>query len=79
MPGIERVEVMVMIRRLFWLSHLEWLDDTSLLRCLLVCCQVERKCSVGGHKMRGCDVIMRELKNCYLIPDWHDVVCERAV
>ena len=69
--GIERVDVMVMRRRLCWLGHLEHLDGTRLPKCLLVCCPLGSKLSVGGQKMRWYDVIMRELKKCNLVSDTH--------
>ena len=56
--GMERVEVMVMRRRLRWLGHLERLDDTRLPKCLLVCRPQAGKRSVGGQKRRWNDVIL---------------------
>ena len=70
---------MVMRRRLRWLGHLERLDDTRLPNCLLVCCPLGGKRSVGGQKMRWCDVIMKDLKKCNLVPDWCDAAHGRAV
>ena len=79
MAGIEKVDVMVMRRRLRWLGHLERLDDTRLPKCLLVCCPLGGKRSVGGQKMRWCDVIMKDLKKCNLVPDWRDAAHDRDV
>ena len=79
MADIERVEVMVMRRRLHWLGHLELSDDTCLPKCLLVCCPLVGKHTVGGQKMRWCDVNMRNWKKCNLIPDWCDGACKRVL
>ena len=57
MAHVERVDVMVMRRRLCWLCHLERLDDTCLPECVHVCCPLGGKCSVEGEKLRWCDVI----------------------
>ena len=79
MAGIERVDVMIMRRRLRWLGHLERLDDTRIPKRLLVCCPLGGKRSVGGQKMRWCDVIVRDLKRCDLVPDWRDTAHDRDV
>ena len=78
MAGIERVEVMVMRRRLRWLGHVERMDDTRLPKCLLVCKPQDGKRSVGGQKRRWNDLVLRDLKRCGLFPDWRDMACERG-
>ena len=79
MAGIERVEVLIMKRRLRWLGHLEWLDDNHLPKCLLVYYPQAGKCSIEGQKKRWCDVVMHDLKICDLLLDWCDVEQVRAV
>ena len=79
MADIERVEVMAMRSRLHWLGHLDRLDDTDLPKCLLVCCPLGGKCSVGDWRIKWCDVIMRDMKKCDLTPDQCDAACKRAV
>ena len=46
--GLDRVEVMIMRRRLCWLGHLERMEDPRLPRCLLACQPAFGKRSVGG-------------------------------
>ena len=48
MAGIERVEVMVMRRRLRWLGHVERMADSRIPKGLLVCRPLVGKRSVGG-------------------------------
>ena len=76
--GIERVEVMVIRRRLRWLGNLERMDVSRLPRCLLVCRPQAGKRSAGGQKRRWNDVVLGDLKKCDLLLDWRDVACERA-
>ena len=78
MAGIERVEVMVMRRRLRWLGHVERMDDTRLPKCLLVCKPQDGKRSAGGQKRRWNDLVLWDLKRCGLLPDWRDMACERG-
>ena len=59
MGGMERVEVAIMRRRLRWLGHIERMDDSQLLKCLVVCRPV-------GQKRRWCDVLISDLK-------WYDL------
>ena len=75
MAGIERVEVMVLRRRLRWLGHV---DDTRIPKCLLVCRPLVGKRSAGGQKKRWNDVILADLKECDLLPDWREVAHERG-
>ena len=76
--GIERVEVMVMRRRLRWLGHLERMDDTRLPKCLLVCRPQAGKHSAGGQKRRWNDVVLGNLKKCGLLPGWSELAHERV-
>ena len=71
MAGIERVEILVMMRRLQWLGHLERLDGTRFPKRLLMCCPV-----AGGQKRRWNDLILHDLKICGLLPEWHEVAHE---
>ena len=67
--GIERVEVMVMRRRLCWLGHLERMADTRLPRCLLVCRPQAGKHSAGRQKRCWNNVVLGDLKKCDLLSD----------
>ena len=62
MGGLERVEVMIMRRRLRWLGHVQRMKDCRLPKCLVVCKPVIGKSSAGGQKRRWNDVLMGELK-----------------
>ena len=79
MAGIERVEVMVMRRRLRWLGHVERMADSRIPKGLLVCRPLVGKRSVGGQKRRWNDLVILDLKKCDLIPDWRGLACERGV
>ena len=48
MADIDRVDAMMMRRRLHWLGHQEGLDDTHLPKCFLVCCPLGGEHLVGG-------------------------------
>ena len=76
--NLEKVKVMIMRRRWQWLVHLERLADCRIPKCLLVCTLVGGKHAVGGQKRRWNDNVMRDLKRCDLISDWHDFVQERG-
>ena len=64
MGGLERVEVMVMRRRLRWLDHVERMKDSCLPKCLLVCRPASGKRSVGGQ--------MENWKRCDLLEEWRE-------
>ena len=68
MAGIERVDVIIMRSRQRWLGHQKRLDHTRIAKRLLVCCPLGGKHSVGGQKMKWCDV-MRGLKKSDLVLD----------
>ena len=53
MAGIERVEVMVMRRRLRWLGHVERMADSCIPKGLLVCRPLVGKRSVGARREGG--------------------------
>ena len=63
---MERVEVMVMRRKLRWLGHIERMEDSRLPKCFLVCKPVNGRRSVGGQKRWWCDVLANDLKWCDL-------------
>ena len=67
---IERVDVMVMRRRLRWLGHLERMDDTSLLKCLLVC-RLQASTQLGGRNASS--LVLGDLKKCGLLPGCRDL------
>ena len=48
MAGLERVEVMLMRRRLRWLGHVARMEETHIPKCLLTCKPDGGKRSVGG-------------------------------
>ena len=78
MAGIERVEVMVMRRRLCWLGHVERLADSWIPKYLLVCQPYGGKNSVGGQTRRWNNLVLSDLKKCDLLPDWRDMTHERG-
>lgn len=59
--GVDRVEVMMLRRRLHWLGHLERMEDSRLPNCLLVSHLVVSKQSAGGEKRRWNDAVMEDL------------------
>ena len=78
MGGLERVEVMIMRRRMRWLGHVEIMKDCRLPKCLLVYKPVSGKRSAGGQKRRWDDVLMGDLKRCDLLEDWKETVQDRG-
>jgi len=76
--GVDRVEVMILRRRLRWLGHLERMEDSRLPKCLLVSRPTVGKRSVGGQKRRWNDAVMEDLKKCDLLADWREVARERV-
>lgn len=74
MAGLERLEVMLMRRRLRWLGHIARMYETRIPKCLLGCKPAGGKHSVGGQKRRGNDVIVGDLKRCEQAQEcstWH--------
>ena len=61
MAGLERVEVMLMRRRLGWLGHVAQMEEACIPKCLLVCKQAGGKRSVGGQKRQWTDVVVRDV------------------
>ena len=76
--GLNRVEVMVMRRRLCWLGLLERMEDSRLSKCLLVCRPASGKGSVGGQRRRWNDLVKSDLQKCNILVDWREVAQERA-
>ena len=76
--GLERVEVMIMRRRLRWLGHVERMKESRIPRCLLVCKPAFGKRSAGGQKRRWNDVLMGDLKRCDLLEDWRESAQDRG-
>ena len=75
--GLERVDVMVMRRRLRWLGHVERMDTSRIPKCLLVSRPVRGKRSVGGQKKRWNDVVVSDLKRGDLLEDWRKITQDR--
>ena len=75
--GIERIDVMILQRRLRWLGHTERMKDSRLPKCLLICRPAGGKRSVGGQKRRWNEVVKDDLKKCDLLADWRDVASQR--
>jgi hypothetical protein len=75
--GIERIDVMILQRRLRWLSHTERMKESRLPKYLLVCRPARGKRSVGGQKRRWNEVVKDDLKKCDLLADWRDVASQR--
>ena len=76
--GLDRVEVMVMRRRLCWLGHLERMEDSRIPKCLLACRPANGKRSVGGQKRRWNDLVRSDLQKCNMLADWREVAQKRA-
>ena len=84
---IERVEVLVMKRRLRWLGHIERMEESRLPKCFLVCRPVSGRRSVGVQKRRWYDVLASDFKwgdlwdvQCKIAQDrgaWRCLVMER--
>ena len=72
MAGLERVEVMLMKRRLRWLGHVARMEETRIPKCLLVSKLARGKCSVGGQKRRWNVVLVRDLKKCEVYSNWRE-------
>ena len=64
---------MVMGRRWRWLGHLERMNDTRLLKHLLVCHPQSGKQSAGSQKRQWNDLVLSDWKKCELLPDWRDM------
>ena len=66
MGGLQRVEVMIMRRRLRWLGLVKRMKDCRLPKCLLVCKLLSGKRSVGGQKRSWNNVPLKDLNRCDL-------------
>ena len=71
---MERVETMILKRRLRWLGHLERNGEFVNPRMLPGCRPVIQRRSAGGQKKRWCDVLVSDLKWCDLWDDWRKIV-----
>ena len=76
--GLERVEVMVMRRRLRWLGHMERMGISHLPKCLLVSRPLSGKRSVSGQKRRWNDVVVNDRKRGELLEDWEEIAQDRG-
>ena len=74
MAGLERVEGMLMRRRLRWLGHVARMEETRIPNCLLTCKSDGGEHSDGSQKRRWNDVIVGDLKKCEPYPNWHEEV-----
>ena len=75
---MERVETMIMKRRLRWLGHLERMENSRIPKCFLVCRPVTGRRSAGGQKKRWCDVLVSDLKWCDMWDDWRKIAKDRG-
>ena len=76
--GLERVEVMLMRRRLRWLGHVARMEETCIPKCLVVSKLARGKHSVGGQKRRWNDVIVCDLKKCDVYSNWREQAQDRS-
>ena len=72
MAGLDRVEVMLMRRRLRWLGHVARMKETRIPKCMLVSKLARVKYSVGGQKRRWNDVLVCDLKKFEVYSNWHE-------
>ena len=61
--GLERVEEMIMKRKLRCLGYLERMEDSHLPESLLVSTSQEKQ-SLGGQRRRWNDLVMSDLRKC---------------
>ena len=78
LAGQERVEIMLMRRRLRWLGHVQRMEGCRLPKCLLMCKPAKGRRSVGGQKKRWSDMMMEDLKRCDLLEDWKETAQDRG-
>ena len=78
MGRLERVEVMVMRRRLWWLGHVVQMSHECLAWCLLVHLTSSGKHSAESQKRRWNVVASMDVKKCDLLPDWHYLAWDRS-
>ena len=72
--GLEKVEMMMMRRRLRWLSHMDTMDVSWLSKCLQVRGPVRGKRSVGGQKRK----VNSDRKRGDLLEDWEKITHNRG-
>ena len=75
--GLQRVEMMLLRRRLQWLGHVARMDSTRIFKCVLVCKPDRGKHNPGGQKRRWADVVVGDLKRCECLQDWRQQVQDR--
>ena len=68
--GLERVEVILMRRRLQWLGHVARMSNNCIPKCMLVYKPEGGKGVPGGQRRRWVDVVMADLKTCECTQDW---------
>ena len=68
--GLERVEVILLRRRLRWLGHVARMDSTRIPKCMLVCKPEGGKRMARGQKRRWADAVVADLKWCECQLDW---------
>ena len=68
--GLERLEVMLLRRRLQWLGHVVRMSNNCILKCMLVCKPEGGKCVPGGQRRRWVDLVMADMKTCAYTREW---------
>ena len=67
--GVDRVELLILRRRLHQLGHLERMEDSRLRKRLLVNQPAVGQHSIGGQKRSWNNPVMEDVKKCNLIAD----------
>ena len=65
--GLQRVEVILLRRRLKWLGHVARMDSTCIPKCMLVCKPEGGKRLPGGQKRRWTDAVVADLSDVSVI------------
>ena len=76
---VDRVEVLMLKRRLKWLGHVVRMNESRIPRCLLVSKMAGGKRAVGKQKLRWCDVVMSDLKRCEMLDEWFGMALDRKM
>ena len=76
--GMERLEVVLMRRRLRWLSLVVRMGSTRIPKCMLVCKPKGGRHSPGGQNRRWVDVVVGDLKRCEYLQDWRQQTQDRV-
>ena len=77
MANIERVEIMLQLRRLRWLDHIKRMSNSRLLKQLLVSRIFGGKRSQGGQVQRWHDIVNSDLKHLNLLSSWRSMAINR--